>query len=134
MALIKAYLTLIGDQFDPERVTKRLCLKPDCIRFPAEILANGRLFGHTEWGIETEKQETDDVETKLKQLFLRVEHCIDDMGKLAEEISAEWNILLYVKSIAEDFPTIIFSSETIQNMAKMKAAIGFDTYIYDEYP
>ena len=132
MAWIKAYLTLIGDQFDPEWVTERIGIKPDSVRLPSELLSNGRLFGHTEWGVETEKLEADDVETVLEQLFLRVKVCMDDMGKLAEEASAAWNILVYVKSEACHFPYIIFSAETIRNMAKMKATIGFDTYIYDE--
>ena len=134
MAWIKAYLTLIGDQFDPEWVTERLGIKPDSVRLPSELLSNGRLFGQTEWGMETEKQEADDVEAVLQQLFVRVKDCMDDMGKLAEEASAEWNILVYVKSTVEDFPDIVFSAETIRKMALIRATIGFDTYIFDEWP
>lgn len=134
MAWVKAYLTLIGDQFDPERITGRLGVKPDTVRLPSEVLPNGRLFGHTEWGVETEKQEADDVETVLEQLFLRMKGCMEEMGELDEEASAVWNILVYVKSTAEDFPNIVFSAETVRKMAKMKATIGFDTYIFDEYP
>ena len=133
MAWIKAYLTLIGDQFDPEWVTERLGIKPDSVRLPSELLSNGRLFGHTEWGMETEKQEADDVEAVLQQLFVRVKDCMDEMGKLAEETSAAWNILVYVKSTVEDFPDIVFSAETIRKMALIRATIGLDTYIFDEW-
>lgn len=61
MAEIQGYLTLIGDDFDTALVSKLIGRLPTYVREKAEVLGNGQLFGHCEWGVETELIETDDL-------------------------------------------------------------------------
>ena len=132
MAIVRAYLTMIGKEFNPDLVTDLLNITPDQVRTPLEILPNGNYFHHTEWGIETARQEVDDVETVIRQLLDRVSGRLDDMAAVAESVSAQWHVLVCVKSGTSDFPYIIFSAQTICELAKIKAQMGFDTYLHTE--
>lgn len=62
MAKIQGYLTLIGDDFDTALVSKLIGRLPTYVREKTEVLGNGQLFGHCEWGVGTELIETFDLQ------------------------------------------------------------------------
>ena len=47
---IELRLTLVGNDFNVELVTKTLGITPNFTRDKKEILKNGKEFGDTEWG------------------------------------------------------------------------------------
>lgn len=106
MADIQAHFTLIGENFDTQLVTKKTGMMPSWLRQKDELLKNGRLFGHTEWGIETEKFCTDDALPVIEQLFSLITSKPDTLKELANECNAEWNILFSIDIHDENAPAI----------------------------
>ena len=62
MAKIQGHLTLVGDDFDTALVSKMLGRLPTYVREKTEVLGNGQLFGHCEWGVETALMEAEDFQ------------------------------------------------------------------------
>lgn len=129
MNKIKVYLTLIGEDFDPEAVSRQIGMPPDEIRLPGEILGNGRRFGHTEWSLETEREDRDDLEPLLRRLLNRLPCSPRRLKEIAEEHSAEWDILIWLTASGSESPLLIFPRDVIQFIGEMGAAVGFDNYI-----
>lgn len=129
MDRIKVYLTLIGNEFDPNYVTEKTGIEPDSIRTKHEKLGNGEFFGHTEWGIESPLVTGKEIEPVLWQLFDRLSCTPQTLYKIGEECGGKWDILFLLEICDEDGPVLYFSRNTIQYAAEMGAAIGFDTYI-----
>ena len=66
MARIQGHLTLIGKQFDTQKVSDWLGTQPTWERHPTEILNNGRMFGHTEWGVRTACFDSNDAKEMIE--------------------------------------------------------------------
>lgn len=124
---MKGYLTLIGDDFDHSYVTETLGQSPQTLRLKEEVLKNGRLFGHCEWGVETEKVISEDFESLASELMNLLSCSRYIMKEVAQKCNAQWNILFYLKVI-DEFPPIIFTNDFIQFSADIGAVIGFDGY------
>lgn len=129
MAQIRAYLTLIGDDFDANLVSKQIGLDADEVRVKDEVLGNGQLFGHTEWGIETRVEDCDEVGPVLQRLFDRVPCSPQILYEVSRRCMAEWHILILLKIYNADAPVIYFPESIIQYAAQIHAQIGFDCYI-----
>ena len=128
MAEIKIYLTLIGDDLDPDIITKTVGLQPTEVRDKNEILGNGRLFSHCEWGIESELIRTEDL-SDIPDSFLRILPCGSEvLLNLAHEFNAQWNILILIR-VTESFPAVYFSPEFVKKAADIEATVGLDVYL-----
>lgn len=132
MNRIKVYLTLIGTDFDPEKVSQEIGMLADTVRLPYEILGNGHQFGHTEWCIETEQESRDDLEPLLRKVLARLPCSPERLSEIAKKHSAEWHILVWVMTYGDEGPILYFPKDIIQFMAKMGAQMGFDNYIVND--
>lgn len=131
MSRIKAYLTLIGENFNLEDISRQIGISADTTRFPDELLKNGRRFGHTEWGIETAQEEQEALEPVLRELFARLPCSPQHLCEIAQGCSAEWHVLIWITTCGNKCPVLYFPMDIIQLMAEMKAQMGFDYYIED---
>lgn len=128
MAEIKIYLTLIGDDLDFAVITKSIGLQPTQVRDKNEILGNGKLFGHCEWGLETELIRTDDL-SDIPDSFLSILPCEPEvLLSLAHVFQAQWNILILIR-VTDSFPAVCFSPEFVKKAADIEATIGLDVYL-----
>lgn len=132
MNKMKAYLTLIGDEFNFEDVSKQIGMSADSTRSPSEILKNGHRFGHTEWGIETEQEEREELEPLLRKLFARLPCSPQRLFEIAQKCCAEWHILIWLTTYGNECPILCFPVDIIQFMAEIHAQMGFDNYIFPE--
>lgn len=128
MAEIQGYLTLIGDDFDTALVSKLIGRLPTYVREKTEVLGNGQLFGHCEWGVETELMEAEDFQPVSDSLRGMLDCSAELLKKAAHDYNAEWSILYYVE-VYDDFPVIYFSQNFIQFSAEIGAHIGADVYL-----
>lgn len=128
MAKIQGYLTLIGDDFDTALVSKLIGRLPTYVREKTEVLGNGQLFGHCEWGVETELIETDDLPPVSNSLQEIINCPAQLLRKIAQDCNARWSILYYVK-VYDEFPVLWFNAEFIQFVAEIGGSIGFDGYL-----
>lgn len=129
MAVMQVHLTLIGDDFDTAYVTGETGMQPDYLREKDEVLPSGRLFGHTEWGIETERVQSDDLEELLTPFISRISCESSTLLRLCDECSAEWHLLILVEIYDDYSPALYFSTEIVRFAASINAQIGFDTYV-----
>ena len=121
------HLTLIGDDFDLPQVTEALSCEPSWLRRKEEVLGNGRLFGHCEWGVETNLIVADEIYPVTDALTALLPCSPQTLAEIAGEHRAEWNILFYIK-VTDSFPVIEFTSDFIRFAAEIRASIGFDVY------
>ena len=126
---VLAYFTLIGDNFDIDYVTQVLDTPPTGTRNRNEVLGNGRVFGHTEWGISTQEESSRDIEIQLNKVIAPYFDKIDLLNKVRVQCHAEWNILIVVYIRNGDVPAMTFSKENLKFFASIDAEVGFDTYI-----
>ena len=128
MAEIQGHLTLIGDDFDTALVSKLLGRLPTYVREKTEVLGNGQLFGHCEWGVETALMEAEDFQPVSDSLREMLDCPAELLKKAAHDCNAEWHILYYVK-VYDEFPALWFNAEFIQFVAEIGGLIGFDGYL-----
>lgn len=129
---VSTHLTLSGDEFDIGYVSDILATQPDYIRYKDEVLKNGRKFGHTEWGIETDYEVSLDVEEQFKKLHTRIIEKVEILARLREECNAEWSILFVIKIENGEAPAMHLSKETIKFAAMIDAEIDFDVYVLSD--
>lgn len=128
MAKIQGHLTLVGDDFDTALVSKMLGRLPTYVREKTEVLGNGQLFGHCEWGVETALMEAEDFQPVSDSLREMLDCSAELLKKAAHDCNAEWSILYYVK-VYDEFPVLWFNAEFIQFVAEIGGSIGFDGYL-----
>ena len=129
MADILIHFTLVGDYFDTSFVTKKTGIEPMWLREKDEVLGNGRLFGHTEWGIRTRMHTTCDVLPAIKELssMLACSPCV--LRELAHQCNAEWNLLVQMDIRDNKSPAVYFPAEFIKFCGEIGATIGLDMSI-----
>jgi len=131
--VVCANLTLVGNDFDINYVTESLGVAPTYTRSKDEILGNGRRFGHTEWGIGTDCEESLDIEVqfaKISNQFKGKEH---ELAKVSKYCNAEWSILIVIKIENGDIPAMVFTRSMLDFCNKIDAEIGFDIYVLSLY-
>jgi hypothetical protein len=127
---INVSITLHGDLFDTNYVTKRSGIVPSYIRQKNEKLNNGRLFDHTEWGIETGWVENKDLEEILEMILPTIRDKCFTFKEIAKECGANWDLLIGLKIWNEVKPDLYFSKENIKLFADLGMEVGIDYYCY----
>ncbi len=84
MAEVIVYLTLIGHDFDPEKVTRELGVIPTEVRYKNEVLNNGKMFGHTEWSYDTGKISTYDISNSFSCIISKFSGIVNIMREVAD--------------------------------------------------
>ena len=129
MADYVIYFTLIGDDFDTSFVTKRMGIEPMWLRKKDEVLGNGSLFGHTEWGIKTKKHVTRDMLPVIEELSSVLTYSPSMLKELAYQCNAEWELLVQMDIRDKEPPAVYFPSEFVKFCGEIGASIGFDMLI-----
>lgn len=126
MSKVQIHLTLIGNEFDTEKVSEILGINPQYVRQKNELLGNGRCFGHTEWGISSNIETDDSLHSALSFFFQRLENKIDLMREIAVANDANWHLLFEVDVIDKSFPVTYIDSNQIDIIHRLNASMGFD--------
>ena len=127
---VKACFTICSDRLDHSEITKKLKIVPSYVRHSNEILGNGRLFGHDEWGIETDYDISLDISEQLSKMM----DVIVDKGiairKLCEKFNANNSFLVVINLENGQIPVMSLNSNFIEFAASINAEIGFDVHFY----
>ena len=126
---ISTHFTLSGDDFDIEYVSEALAILPNYTRSKDEVLKNGRKFGHTEWGIETEYDISLDVEEQFEKVYSIISEKVEILERLRVECNAEWSILFVIKIENGETPAMHLSKKIVKFAATIDAEIDFDVYV-----
>lgn len=127
---IIVHLTLHGDEFDSNYVTQRAGIHPNYTRQKNEVLPNGKIFGHTEWGIETSWVDGMDLDAVLELILPTVREKQAVLKQIAQDCHAKWDLLIGVEIWNEIKPDLFFSRENIQLFANLGIEVGIDYYCY----
>ena len=130
MSDMMGHFTLIGADFDPDYVSKKLGIKPSQVRLKGELLKNGNVFNHTEWGIDTVIFENIDFSTLQEALYSKINCGNDVLREVSEVCKARWNILFYIGIRELQPPILHFSPEQMDFFGQINAVVGFDIYAY----
>ena len=130
MAQIRAYLTLIGAEFNTDFVTSQIGIQPDEIRQKDEMLPNGKRFGKTQWGVHTDKISTDELAPVLRKLIERFDCGTACLRGLLSTCNAEWHLLILLEVYNEERPVLYFPSDVIHFLGEIDAQVGFDDYMF----
>lgn len=129
MSEVTAYLTLAGNEFDPNIVSKALFVPATEIRRKDEILGNGRCFGHDEWTYCTGTVITEDISEVLKSIVSSFSHLAPSMNRVAKTFHADWSILIHISARGDRLPVLFLQQDVIHFASMINAEIGFDLYL-----
>ena len=127
--MVSVSLTLIGDDFDLAYVSNTLNILPTYTRNKDEVLGNGRLFGHTEWGIGTDYEPSHDIGIQIQRILDTILDKEDTLQTICTECNAQWHILVVIYIVKGKTPIMILPKKLISIAAAIEAQIGFDTYV-----
>ena len=130
---VSAYFTLTGEDFDVDYVTQVLGIQPTYLRDKNEVLGNGRLFGHTEWGTNTQLEESKDIEIQVDKVIAPYLDKVDLLNMVQVKCNAEWSFGIVVYSREDGAPAMGFSKEQLKFFASIEAKhVDIDFYVLTE--
>jgi len=127
---VKVSFTIYSDRLDHDGITQRLSINPTYIRYRTERLKNGRVFGHDEWGINTEYEDSYDIEAQLSKIVNKLTCKKNEIKELCKEFSAKCSFVVVVKVENDIFPSIGLTSSFMKFAGEIGADIGFDMYYF----
>ncbi|MCL2018393.1 MAG: DUF4279 domain-containing protein [Oscillospiraceae bacterium] len=126
---VRAYIVLVGDDYDVNHVTQELNIMPTWTNDKDEILRHGRKRGYMEWAIDTGDEPSLDNEIQLNKILLPIRNKADIMCNLSELYNANWYIIFVVRIENGDTPSMYLSKENIKFISSINASIDFDVYV-----
>ena len=130
---VRAYIVLVGDDYDVNHVTQELNIMPTWTNDKDEILRHGRKRGYMEWAIDTGDEPSLDNEIQLNKILLPIRNKADIMCNLSELYNANWYIRLVVYIENGETPAMSFSEENVNFIASINASISIDAYVLSAY-
>ena len=125
---IKVSFFFSGDEFDIDEVTEKLKINPTTTRkkedFPIKQLA------HTLWSLDTEKESCNTVSIQFEKLMelLRGKETLIKLICSNYKINAEFIVDIWMNN--GDKPEMFITKDIFSFIASIKAAKGFDLFIY----
>lgn len=122
---------IIGEEFDPNFVTKKLKIEPDEIWVKGDsIIGRNIERKDTTWSINTGYEESLDINEQLEKII----NLINDKKNILKKLKAEYNIE-YVFGIVVNVednqkPAMYFNNMFIEFVNDIKAEFYIDLYIY----
>lgn len=129
---IKIVFTISANMLDFNKITEKIGCRPNYIRKKDEILKNGRIFGHDEWAIETDYEESLDVLIQLNKIVDTILNKSSIIKELCKEFNATCGFLIIINIENGIFPAMYLDSGFINFASSMNAEIGFDIYFYSD--
>ena len=125
---VQASFTLCANSFNHDMINKKLNIVPNYARYKDEILKNGRLFGHDEWGIETNFEESHDIDFQLSKITNILTGKESLIKSICEEYNAKCCFLIVIKVRNDTFPAMGITVRQMEFASKINAEIVITPY------
>ena len=130
---INVELSIIGDYFDVDLVSKKLDIEPTEIKKKGELLPNKKNWNiETSWSFMTDLEKSLDVRTQLCKLMDIFYKKIDKLKEICLYFNTKVfvSILIIVKN--QQTPSLHFGKEEILFFNEINAELDIDIYIHDD--
>lgn len=132
-ACINIELSIVGDDFDIELVSKELDIEPTEIKKKGELLPNKKNRNiETSWSFMTGLEKSLDVRIQLCKLMDIFYKKIDKLKEICLYFNTKVfvSILIIVKN--QQTPSLHFGKEEILFFNEINAELDIDIYIHDD--
>ena len=130
---INIELSIVGDDFDIELVSKELDIEPTEIKKKGELLPNKKKWNiETSWSFMTGIEKSLDVRIQLCKLMDIFYKKIDKLKEICLYFNTKVfvSILIIVKN--QQTPSLHFGKEEILFFNEINAELDIDIYIHDD--
>jgi hypothetical protein len=125
---IKAEFIIIGADFPPADISKRLNIQPTSQWRKGDVLKNGRTREYSGWEISTEYQESLDMGVQLNKVISLIKEKNTELKEICEKYETECKFCIVVKIENGETPAMVLSREVIEFANSINAEIEFDVY------
>lgn len=127
--LIMAGFLIWGDNLNPELVTGRLGVKPTISYSKGDDWGpKGRKRPFNSWRLDTEKEESDDVNKQFLKLYDLLKGKEDTLNDLRREYNLEYQLGIVISIENDQKPAIYFDRWLIEFAHTIDAQIVMDLY------
>lgn len=135
---VMAYFSIIGDHFQPEKITEELAIQPTETYIKGDIIKKTRATTssrvrrriETDWTLSTGYQESSDINDQLKPLLRSLEGKQKNLIRLKEEYELTYVFMIVIEIENNEKPAMYFEKDIINFASTIDAEIQFDLYIY----
>lgn len=134
---IMAYFCIVGEDFNPESITRKLLLAPteswmkgDSIPDRNGVISSNRnrVRTYSRWEIGTDYEESLDIMDQLEKVLILIDGKEDVLSELKFKYELEYGFMIVI-FIDKITPAMCLDKEIIKKIAKLNARIDFDTYV-----
>ena len=128
---VKAEFNLSNDYLNIPKITELMGISPTVSYIKGEPIENRKSlkWKETLWAIETEYEETWDINTALEKVVCVLRNKVDTLVKIKEMYDADIFFVVVVDIVDGDIPVMSLSNEMVSFMASLGARIDFCIYI-----
>ena len=127
MAKIQGHISLTGDHFDIDHISKVQGMEPTSVHSAQDLSRSGKQYGYCEWTVSV-CSHTSCIQSVLDTLLAPFFQHAEQMRQLAQEQNAAWDVQLCVDLTEPIFPTITFDSKIIAFLSTIEAKLDTDVY------
>ena len=127
---VKVEFRVIGDDFEPEMITKKLAINPNYVWKVGDTINNKNFKRkYSCWSISTGYEESLDINEQLNKILLKIFDKKDVLKEIKELLAVEYRLDIIINIEGNEKPAIYLESETIEFANDIKAEFDFDLYI-----
>lgn len=122
---------IIGDEFEPEIITKVLQISPDKYWKKGERIKNrNSIRNFSCWSIKTGYEESIDINNQLVKIINKIKDKKNELVELKNKNKFDYKIEVVIKIENNEKPAMYLNSDIIGFVNDIKAELNFDLYIY----
>lgn len=123
--------TIAAPFLNHEEITAKLGIEPNYVRKRNEILSNGKILGHDEWGMELPYEEILDVSVVIQKMQVLLYNKERHILEILKTFQAEAAFLIVINMKHDDLPAIYINSDFSKLAGTLGADIGVDLNYFD---
>ena len=122
--------SIIGDDFTPDEITKKLLLKPDEYYMKGDKLKSNFKRKECCWSINTGYVETLYVSELIEELIDKLSKKIDILVDLKKNYKVTFKFFIVINIVDNQKPAIYLDKGIIAFANILEAEFDFDIYVY----
>ena len=127
---VKVEFSIYGDDFNPDRITKRLNINPEKVWRKGEQVGKHNILRKENcWMISTGYQESLDINNQLYLILQLLQSVKEELMALKNEIMADFKIDIVINIEDNQTPAMYLDNEVIHFCNDFDITLDFDLYI-----